>query len=125
MSLPTRQSSPSRVFRRIDTESTPWPLVASRLLWNGPPGTILCCLLLFAVNAAVCSRLWFAGYIDQLGSTEGPFLAFSSWIAHHWSDLRWFPLWFSGMPFERVYGPGLHATVAAFSTASHLSILQS
>jgi hypothetical protein len=29
------------------------------------------------------------------------------------------------MPFERVYGPGLHATVAALSTVGHLSVLRS
>ena len=92
---------------------------------RGPTGTLLCCVFLVGVNAVVCSNLWNAGYIDQLGSTEGPFLALSSWIARHWGDLRWFPLWFCGMPFERVYGPGLHWTVAGISTIAHISVLHS
>lgn len=51
-------------------------------------------------------------------------MAFSQWIARHWGDLHWFPLWFSGMPVERVYGPGLHSTVAAIATLAHISVLQ-
>ena len=92
------------------------------------PGTLrtaLCCLLLFGLSAWVCLGLWTAGYIDELGSSEGPFLAFSLWITRHWGDLRWFPLWFSGMPFERVYGPGLHWTVAFVASASHIPVLRS
>ena len=91
----------------------------------GPARTVLCCLFLFGLSAALCSNLWFAGYISQLGSTEGPFVAFSLWISRHWGDLRWFPLWYGGMPFERVYGPNLHWTVAALATAAHLPVLRS
>jgi len=94
-------------------------------LSGSPKATVLSCLFLFGLNAWVCLQLWSADYIDQLGSTEGPFLAFSRWITRHWGDLRWFPLWFSGMPFERVYGPSLHWTVAAVATVAQVSVLRS
>jgi hypothetical protein len=87
--------------------------------------TALCGFFVFALNVLVCTDLWSAGYVDHLGSVEGSFLAFSRWIAGHRGDLHWFPLWFSGMPFERVYGPNLHWTVAALSSAAHISILRS
>jgi hypothetical protein len=86
---------------------------------------VLSCLFIFALNAFVCRDLWSAGYLDHLGSVEGSFLAFSRWIAAHRGDLDWFPLWFSGMPFERVYGPNLHWTVAAVSSWTGISVLRS
>jgi hypothetical protein len=87
--------------------------------------TALCCLFLFGLNGVVCREFWSAGYVDQLGSVEGSFLALSHWVARHWGDLRWFPLWFSGMPMERVYGPGLPWTIAAIAGVTHLSVVQS
>jgi hypothetical protein len=78
--------------------------------------------LLFALNAFLISRLWFANWVDQMGSVGGAFMAISRWAMRHWSDLSWFPLWFSGMPFLRVYQPGLHVTVAAFATATGLPV---
>jgi len=87
--------------------------------------TACCIVLLFALNAVICAKLWFSGYLNEPGSVEGPFLAFSTWIAHHWGDLHWFPMWFMGMPFEKVYGPGLHWTVAAASRTLPISVVQS
>ncbi|MGD1091585.1 MAG: hypothetical protein ABSB35_06270 [Bryobacteraceae bacterium] len=73
------------------------------------------------MNAYVCSRLWSAGYIDQMGSVEGSYIAISRYVMRHWGDLSWFPLWFCGMPFVRAYQPGLHVTVAALATAFDLT----
>ena len=75
--------------------------------------------LVFAVNAAVCSRLWFADFYAQMGSVEGSFIAISRYLMLHPGDHRWFPMWFCGIPFTRVYQPGLHATVAWLATAFH------
>src|ERR1700733_8651645 len=78
-------------------------------------------LVLFCLNAYVCSRLWTAEYIDQMGSVEGAFIAFSRYIAEHWHNLQWLPTWFCGMPVLRVYQPGLHVTVAAIATLFDVS----
>ena len=78
-------------------------------LWTGAAG-------LFAINALVAGRLWRAGFIDQMGSSEGPVLALIRHIMRHWSDLLWFPTWLCGTPFAQVYNPGLHASVALFGT---------
>jgi hypothetical protein len=75
-----------------------------------------CMLLLFAVNAVVCTHLWTAEYVDQMGSIEGSFIAISRFVMRHWGDLQWFPDWYSGMPLVRVYQPGLHVTVAAVAS---------
>src|SRR5215469_3418562 len=92
---------------------------------RGRTSTVICCLFLFGLNAWVSSDLWFARYLDHLGSAEGFFLAFGQWISRHWGRLHWFPLWFDGMPFQRVYGPNLHWTVAALSRFAHISMLRS
>ena len=77
--------------------------------------------LVFAVNAAVCWRLWFADFYGQMGSVEGSFIAISRYLMLHPGDHRWFPMWFCGIPFVRVYQPGLHAAVAALAMALRLS----
>ena len=77
--------------------------------------------MLFAINAWVCGPLWTAGFIDQMGSSEGPVLALIRHILRHWGDLTWFPVWLDGMPFTHVYNPGLHATTAWFASLFSLS----
>jgi hypothetical protein len=72
-------------------------------------------LLLFAANAVVCAHLWNAEYVNQMGSIEGSFIAISRFAIQHWGDLQWFPDWYCGMPFVRVYQPGLHVTVATIA----------
>src|ERR1700722_5157943 len=84
-------------------------------------GKAACAFALFGLNAYVCSRLWSAGYIDQMGSVEGSYIAISRYAMRHWGDLSWFPLWFCGMPFVRAYQPALHVTVAALATAFDLT----
>jgi hypothetical protein len=57
-----------------------------------------------------------------LPSIEGVFIALEGYIQRHWPAYDWFALWYGGMPFTRVYQPGLHYAVAAFASASGLSI---
>ncbi len=52
-------------------------------------------------------------------------MSISLWASRHWSDLTWFPLWFTGMPFHQVYQPGFHLTVAGISTLLHWPIPKS
>jgi len=49
-------------------------------------------------------------------SIEGSYMSIARWAAANWSDLTWFPLWFNGMPFHKVYQPGFHFAVAGLST---------
>jgi hypothetical protein len=81
--------------------------------------TVAAMALVFAVNAAVCWRLWFADFYNQMGSVEGSFIAIARYLMLHPADHRWFPMWFCGIPFTRVYQPGFHVTVAALATALH------
>ena len=76
---------------------------------------------LFGINALVAGRLWSAGFIDQMGSSEGPVLAIIRHIMRHWGDLLWFPTWLCGTPFVQVYNPGLHSMVALFGAAFSLT----
>lgn len=69
--------------------------------------------VLVVVNAFVCQYLFFANFIQQLCSVEGPFIALIRYPMRHSGDLKWFPLWFSGMPFLQVYQPGLFLTIAS------------
>jgi hypothetical protein len=81
--------------------------------------TPLCIALLFAVNAYVARRIFFLDFSSHMESIEGPYISISRWAMDHWGDLKWFPVWFTGMPFTHVYQPGLHLTVAAFGTLLH------
>jgi intracellular septation protein A len=78
-------------------------------------------VFLFALNLWICGRLLRAEYIDQLGSIEGVFIAMAGYIQRHWPRYDWFPFWWTGIPFPRVYQPALHYSVAVFSTVSGLS----
>lgn len=67
---------------------------------------------LFALNLWICGRLLHIEYLQWMGSIEGSFIALATYIEHHWPLYDWFPVWYSGMPFGRIYPPGLHYTVA-------------
>jgi hypothetical protein len=78
--------------------------------------------VLFAVNLFVCARLLHTRYLDQLPSIEGVFIALEQYIQRHWPTYDWFSLWYGGMPFTRVYQPGLHYAVAAVAGTTGLSV---
>jgi hypothetical protein len=77
--------------------------------------------VLVAINVYVARDLFTAEFIHQMGSVEGSFIAISRWMIAHWGDLKWFPLWFTGMPFLKIYQPGFHATVAGAAVLFHLT----
>jgi hypothetical protein len=72
--------------------------------------------VIFAINAYICKNLFALEFSQRMESIEGSYMSIARWAAANWSDLTWFPLWFSGMPFEKVYQPGFHFTVAGLST---------
>jgi len=79
-------------------------------------------LILFALNALVCTRLFHAEHFDQFPSIEGGFLAVERHIRMHWSWWNWFPTWWGGMPFSRVYQPVLHYLIAIVSAVTGASV---
>ena len=77
---------------------------------------------LFALNLWMAWRLFRSEFIDQLPSIEGVFMALARYIQNHGAGYNWFPLWWTGMPFQRTYQPGLPGVVAVVSTWGNLSI---
>jgi hypothetical protein len=71
--------------------------------------------VILAVNAYVCKNLFALEFSQRMESIEGSYMSIARWAAANWSDLTWFPLWFDGMPFQKVYQPGFHFTVAGLS----------
>jgi hypothetical protein len=84
-----------------------------------PVVTAVLGLTIFGLNAIVCKRLFSLNFSTHMESIEGAYMSISRYATRHWSDLSWFPLWFTGMPFDRVYQPGLHLTVAALASLTH------
>ena len=78
-------------------------------------------LALFAVNAWITIPLFRTAYTVQMGSIEAAYIGLARYIAGHFGDLNWFPLWYGGVPFPDSYPPLLHVVVAAVSSAAHLS----
>jgi hypothetical protein len=81
--------------------------------------TALCAAVLFAINAFVARRLFWIDFTNHMESIEGSYMSISRWAVDHWHDLTWFPLWFAGSPFDRVYQPGLHLSVAQVARLLH------
>jgi hypothetical protein len=78
-------------------------------------------LSLFAVNAWITVWLFHTPYTVQMGSIEAAFIGLARYIAGHFSQLNWFPLWYGGVPFPNSYPPLLHVVVAAVASAAHIS----
>ncbi len=80
-----------------------------------PPAlrTFLCCLILFTLNAYIALRLFQVEYFKFMGSIDAAYISLTRYILAHPFDWTWFPLWYTGVPFENTYPPLLHLTVAA------------
>jgi hypothetical protein len=72
---------------------------------------------IFLLNALICLRLFTIEFTARMESIESSYMSISRWAMDNWADLTWFPLWFTGQPFHRVYQPGLHLSVAGLATA--------
>ena len=53
-----------------------------------------------------------------MDSIESAYMSIARWAVGHWGSLDWFPWWYGGMPYFRVYQPGLHVSVAALAQVS-------
>jgi hypothetical protein len=78
-------------------------------------------VLLFGVNFAIARRLFFTEFTQHTSSNEGAFMAISRFLIERWPDVRWFPFWLNGVPFENTYFPLLQVTVAIVAKALHCS----
>ena len=87
--------------------------------WRRPLPWLSTGLLL--LNAAIAAPLFRTVYHADMGSVEGVFIAYARYAREHWPDLGWCRFWFTGIPFENAYPPGLHLTVAAVSALAHIS----
>jgi hypothetical protein len=78
-------------------------------------------LALFAVNAWITIRLFRIPYTVQMGSIEAAYIGLARYVAGHFGQLSWFPLWYGGIPFPDSYPPLLQVLVAGVSSLGHLS----
>jgi hypothetical protein len=73
-------------------------------------------VLLFALNAYVCLKLFRVEYLDQMGSIEAAFIALARYARDNWRDLTWFPFWYNGIPYQNTYSPFLPMLVTGVSS---------
>src|SRR5580693_547319 len=83
--------------------------------------TLAAAALLTLLNADICHRLFRTEYLHQMDSIEGSYIGLSRYILAHPRDLTWFPLWYSGIPFQNTYPPLLHMLVAGTAWLFNIS----
>ncbi len=62
-------------------------------------------LILFCLNLYIAWDLLTAEYIDQMGSIESTHITLARYALENWGDLKWFPLWYGGIPWQNAYPP--------------------
>jgi len=83
--------------------------------------TAVAALALFSINTALVWRLFRIPYTQYMGSIEAAYVGLARYIAAHFPDLGWFPLWYGGIPFPDAYPPLLHFVVAGVAVAAHIA----
>ena len=78
----------------------------------------MCLAGLFTLNAYIVHNLFNTEFTQETVSVDAAFMSFAHWLAGHWTDRSWFPMWMMGTPTRQVYNPLLHHTVAALSLFS-------
>lgn len=74
--------------------------------------------MIFAVQVVLVAPLFSGEFTQFRGSIEAAFITDARFIAEHFPDLSWSPLWYLGFPFEWFYTPLLPAAVALFGKVS-------
>jgi hypothetical protein len=72
------------------------------------------------VNIALVSPLFRVEYTDQMASIEASFISLARYILDHFPDLQWFPLWYTGVPYQNTYTPLLPLSVAALAAVARI-----
>jgi len=78
-------------------------------------------LALTALNVYIAMRAFVCEYIPFMGSIEAAYIGLARYILEHPTELDWFQLWYTGVPYENTYPPLLHWIVAATAWISGLS----
>ena len=74
------------------------------------------------LNIALVSPLFRVEFTDQMGSIEATYITLARYTLHHFPDLQWFPLWYTGTPYQTAYTPLLPLTVAALSAMARIPL---
>ena len=69
-------------------------------------------LIVFLLNIWIVRELLTAEFVDQMGSIEGTHIALGRFALENGPNLRWFPWWYGGIPFQNAYPP-LHPLLVA------------
>lgn len=77
--------------------------------------TLACLGLIFTLNVYIVHNLFNTEFTQELVSVDAAFMSFARWLADHWNDSSWLPMWVMGTPARQVYNPALHHTVAGLS----------
>ena len=56
-----------------------------------------------------------------MGSIEGAYIALARYVMEYPWELRWFPWWYGGIPYQNTYPPLLHLLVAAVASVAGTS----
>jgi hypothetical protein len=78
-------------------------------LWVAAP------LVILWLNFAIAQRLFHVEYSAYLESNQGQFIALARGVANHLGDLRWWPEWTCGLPFQNTYLPLVPVTAGLYS----------
>ncbi len=78
-------------------------------------------LFLFFLNWWIVRDLMWIEWLDQMGSIEGREIALARWVARHWGELSWFPLWYGGIPFQNAYPPLVSTLTGGLSALTGLA----
>ena len=84
--------------------------------------TALLALALFLLNGYICRELFGIEYLFNMGTIECVYFGIDRWALAHWPDLRWFPLWYDGIPFQNTYPPLLQACVVLLVKLTGFSV---
>jgi hypothetical protein len=76
---------------------------------------------LFALNAWITLPLFHTAYTRQMGSIEAAYIGLARYIAAHFTQLGWFPLWYGGIPYPDTYPPLLHWICGLVVAVTHIS----
>jgi hypothetical protein len=77
-------------------------------------------LALIALNVYILRELFAIEYLRFMGSIEGAYISLARQLSHDW-DLKWWPLWYAGIPYQNTYPPLLHWITALGARFTHIS----
>src|SRR5271154_6660393 len=84
--------------------------------------TALLALALFSLNLYICRELFGIEYLFNMGSIECVYFGIDRWVMAHSGDLKWFPLWYDGIPFQNAYPPMLQTGVVLVAKVMGFSV---